>query len=145
MKHSKFFTSSVLATLLFASAGANAASYSDSQRIYPQNHVTSHKHVNKNHRQKTNIQGVNVARLEWRIKQGVKRGQLTHREARIARQGLKSLKATIRAVKQDRRVSNWERNRVRQKHAQLNRKITRLLNNRAVTKRATYSRYHARR
>lgn len=141
MKHSILITTGMIAGLLFTSTGAFAASHGDSQRIQPQKHTVSHKNVQKTHKQ--NIRGVNVARLEQLIQTGVKRGSLTRGETRIARNGLNSLKSTIKVVLKDRKVTEWERNRVQKKNAQLTRTIKKLMNNKAVAKRTQHSRNYA--
>ena len=127
MKRSILITTGMIAGLLFTSTGAFAAAHGDSQRIQPQQHAKSYT---------KNIRGVNTDKLAQRIQKGVKSGKLTQGEARVAKQGLQSLKATIKVVLKDRKVTKWENSRVQKKNAQLTRKITRLMNNRTVAKRS---------
>ncbi|MEZ5537858.1 MAG: hypothetical protein R3F02_19820 [Thiolinea sp.] len=141
MKHSTLLTAGMIAGLFFASSAAMAGPHGDTQKIQPQKYSVSksvHKKAHKGYSQ--DIRGVNVAHFERMIANGAKQGRLTKSEVYTAKKGLNSLKATIRAVKSDRRVTNWEQNRVQQKAAQLSRQITRLLNNRAVVK--SYKRGH---
>jgi hypothetical protein len=134
MKHSILITTGMIAGLLFASSGAIAGPQGDSQKIYPQKHSVSKTANKKAGKNQLNIRGVNVAQIESRIQNGIKRGKLTPAETRTAKRGLNSLKATIKVVKSDRRVTKWEQERVQKKSAQLTRQINQLINNRVVVK-----------
>lgn len=79
--------------------------------------------------------GINVARLDFRINNGVQRGDLTHREERQLRTELRALLDAIKVAKQDRKVTTVERNKLQRQAAQLNRHINKLANNREVAQR----------
>ena len=115
----------IIASVLLSSASAMADSRSN-DRNYK---VNDHKMTTQS------IRGVNPVSIELRIAQGIKSGKLTDFEAKQLLKGLSGLKATLRAVYKDHRVTKREENQVQKQDNQLNREVTKLLNNKATVKR----------
>lgn len=117
-------TTTIIASILLSSASAMADSRPNDRNYNNNDHKITARSVD----------GVNPTSIELRISQGIKSGKLTTSEAERLVAGLNSLKATIRAVYKDNKVTHQEKNQVQKKDNQLNREITKLLNNKATVK-----------
>lgn len=124
MKKTAFITGALMAAIFASSAAMADAPRRPTAPVAPGHHNVAPMFVN-----------VNTNALERRIDAGAKSGKLTNSEERTLRKELRSLEASVKAAKKDRRITAWERSSLERKEAQLKRNITKLMNNRAVERR----------
>lgn len=122
MKKTAIITGALMAAI-FASSAAMADGPRRPAPQAPGHHNVAPMFVN-----------VNTKALDMRIDAGVRSGKLTKSEERTLRSQLRSLEASVKAAKKDRRITAWERSSLERKEANLKRNITKLMNNRDVVR-----------
>ncbi|HPQ94706.1 MAG: hypothetical protein KDI44_13100 [Thiothrix sp.] len=131
MKPNTFFAALITATLFASSAAMAGNSSHDSKQYDKSKQQTSHRVAPQPQHKKVVF---STAKLEQRIAHGVKTGSLTRTEHNTLNRELASLKATIKQVNRDRKVTTRERQQVEKKESRLSRLIQTLSSNRAVVR-----------